>query len=108
MHDLIRVFPDDVEFRMYELAIKSTILYYPTYIAEMFFDKVTLPYEDKIMQRDSTFFLTHDYTQVVQHKEADAIIDKVKDCWMNMNDENKEIVWRYFRVLLLLSKKIRT
>lgn len=109
MQDLIRVFPEDVEFRMYELAIHSTMTYYPTYVGEMFYEKVTLPYEEKIMKRDSTFFLTHEYADVAsQHKEANAIIDKVKDCWMNMMEENQEIVWRYFRVLVLLSKKIRT
>lgn len=109
MQDLIRVFPDDPEFRMYELAILSTMMYYPTYLGEMFYEKVTLPFEAKIMQRDSTFFLTHDFPDVTgQHKEANAIIDKIKDCWVNMVDENKEIVWTYFRVLVLLSKKIRT
>ena len=109
MQDLIRVFPEDVEFRMYELAIQSTMTYYPTYIGEMFFEKVTLPFEDKIMQRDTTFFLTHDYTDVLDnpHKEANAIIEKIKDCWVNMVDDNKEIVWKYFRILVLLSKKIQ-
>jgi hypothetical protein len=110
MQDLIRVFPEDVEFRMYELAIQSTMMYYPTYVGEMFFEKVTRPFEDKIMQRDSSFFLAHDYTDVLDnpHKEANAIIEKIKDCWVNMVDENKDIVWKYFRVLVLLSKKIRT
>ena len=109
MQDLVRVFPDDVEFRMYELAIQSTIMYYPTYLGEMFYEKVTVPYEDKIMQRDSTFFLTHDYQDVKeQHQQANAIIDKVKDCYANMIEENQEIVWKYFRILTLLSKKIRT
>jgi hypothetical protein len=110
MQDLIRVFPEDVEFRMYELAIQSTMTYYPTYVGEMFFEKVTVPFEEKIMQRDSTFFLTHDYTDVLHnpHKEANAVIEKIKDCWVNMVDENKDIVWKYFRVLVLLSKKIRT
>lgn len=109
MQDLVRVFPGDVEFRMYELALQSTMSCYPTYLAEMFYEKVTLPFEDKIMQRDSSFFLSHDYSEVKeQYKQANAMIEKVKDCWVNMNDENKDIVWKYFRVLVLLSKKIRT
>jgi hypothetical protein len=109
MQDLVRVFPEDVEFRMYELGIKSTILYYPTYVAEMFYQRVTIPYGDKIMQRDDTFFLSHDYHDVTsEHKEANAIIDKVKNCWVSMTNDNKEVVWKYFRVLVLLSKKIST
>ena len=109
MQDLIRVFPEDVEFRMYELAIRSTLMCYPDYVSEMFHTKVTIPYGEKIINRDDTFFLTHDYTDVVQpHEETNAMIEKIKNYWANMSQENKEIVWKYFRVLVLLTRKICT
>ena len=107
MQDLVRVFPEDVEFRMYELAIQSTAMLYPTYLGEIFYEKVTLPYEEKLLHRDETFFLTYDYQHVMeQHKESTAVINKLKGCWGNMVNENKDIVWKYFRTLVLLSKKI--
>ena len=107
--DLIRVFPEDPEFRMYQVGIETTIALYPSYVAEQFIQKVTIPYGDKILMKDQSFFLSHDYEEVTtEHKGASQVIEKIKHYWNNMGSENQEIVWKYFRVLILLSRKIST
>jgi hypothetical protein len=107
LQDLIRVFPDDADFRMYEVGVNTTMAYWPTYIAEMFHKKVTVLYGDKILAKDNSFFLTHNYEEVKnEHQDASQMIEKLKDYWANMTDSNKDIIWKYFRVLIHLTRKI--
>lgn len=112
MQDLIRVFPEDMDYRMYELAVHTTMTYYPTYVADTFHQKVTIPYGERILQRDDTFFISHDFQEVVktsqQQVNANELITKLKECWVNLSDANKDIIWKYFKVLILITRKIST
>lgn len=107
--DILKVFPEDNEFRMYNLAIATAMLVNPEIVFNIFYDRVILPFGDRVLSKDESFFLNHDYDDVRgEHEEASAIIDKVKSYWKVMGDADREVVWKYFKVLVLLGKKIRT
>lgn len=107
--DIMKVFPDDDEFRMYNLTLNTVITMYPDYVLQVFTKKVIEPFGDKIMERDESFFLQHEYDDVKEkHQQASEIINKIKSYWEIMNASDREVVWKYFRVLVLLGKKIRT
>jgi hypothetical protein len=110
MEDLQRVIPEeDAEFRMYQLAIQAAMMLQPRTVSNIFHDKVVAPYGDHLLARDESFFLSHTYDEVKgEHVEAAAVIDRVKKYWTIISQEDKEVVWKYFRVLILLSKKIST
>lgn len=112
MQDLIRVFPDDVEFRMYEMGIHTTMACYPTYVAQTFYEKVTVPYSERILQRDDSFFISHDFNDVVENTKSQAtaneLVKKLKMCWTNLTDADKDVIWKYFKVLILITRKIST
>lgn len=106
LKDLIRVFPDDVDFQMYSLGIKAAFMADSKIVYSVFRDHI-MQYEDKILGRDESFFLSQDYDEYNDSNEADNIIKKLKGSWALLNDDNKEIIWRYFKVMVHLTKKIK-
>jgi hypothetical protein len=107
--DILRVFPGDDEFRMYNAAISAALMLNPDIILDVFHRRVIVPFGDRIIAKDESFFLNHSYEDVKgNHEDADAIIEKVKSYWEKLSEENRETVWKYFRVLVHLGRKIRT
>jgi len=104
--DVISLFPNDSDLRMYKTAIVTAIKFDNKLAINIFNDSVVNKYGKQLLDRDESFFLNHDYNEVGINKEYNALIDKVKNYWTTMNDENKNIVWKYFKVLILLSQKI--
>jgi len=107
--DLVKVFPNDMEFKMYQIALKGVQLAQPRLVSQVFHDSVTVLFYDKIQARDETFFLQHNYNDVAGEIDDGArIINKTLSCWKSLKDDDKEIVWRYMKVLCVLSTKIYT
>lgn len=107
VEDIIRVFPSDPDFRMYQVAIQTALMMDETLVRTVFHEKVVVPYGDKILARDDSFFLSHTYDEVTsEHNNATDLINKVKDYYGQMKEEDQETVWKYFRILVLLDRKI--
>ena len=107
--DLMRVFPSDPEFHMYHAAVKMATMLDERITQRVFHDRVVVPYGEQILSRNEAFFLSHNYDDLKKEDEsAEHLINKVKNCYMELNEENREIVWKYFRVLVLLDRKITT
>jgi len=107
--DLVKVFPNDMEFKMYQIALKGVQLAQPRLVSQVFHDSVTVLFYDKIQARDETFFLQHNYNDVAGEIDDGArIINKTLSCWKSLKDDDKEVVWRYMKVLCVLSTKIYT
>mgnify|MGYP003340340298 CR=1 FL=1 len=109
IEDLIRIFPDDPEFRLYEIAIMGALNTNELLVINIFNEHVVKPYGDKLLEKDNDFFVSHKYDHLLTMNEsAMDIIDKIKSYWCEMSDDVKETVWKYFKVLILLDKKYRT
>jgi len=107
--DLVKVFPNDMEFKMYQIALKGVQLAQPRLVSQVFHDSVTVLFYDKIQARDETFFLQHNYNDVAGEIDDGArIINKTLSCWKSLKDDDKEVVWRYMKVLCVLTLKIFT
>lgn len=107
LEDILRVFPDDAELRMYHLAMKTAAAVKPTLVCGAFRKRVARPYGKQILARDESFFLSHEYADIQsEFMQASKIIDKIKGYWSGMTPENREIVWKYFRVLIKLDERI--
>jgi len=108
LDDIIRVFPNDSDFRMYKMAFQTAILMDTSMVQCLFHDKVVVPYAERILEKDNSFFLEHDYQEITtNYHDANIIIDKLKKYWSGLSQENKDVVWKYFRVLILLDRKIK-
>ena len=106
IQDLVNVFPQDAEMRMYKLGLEAVLFADPHVISKVFFSEIATPYGDKIKNEDESFFLEKDYQEYGQYENVGDIVRKLKGCWMELSDENKTVIWKYFKVLAVLSQRI--
>tara|TARA_Y100001970_G_scaffold294318_1_gene450457 strand:- start:9633 stop:10025 length:393 start_codon:yes stop_codon:yes gene_type:complete len=115
LNDLIRIFPNDNDFKMYKNAITLVKLADEKKPLEFYQIFVTDEYKEHINNKNEKFFLEHDYKEILNSKELNKeldgnvnnkIVNKLKGYWSQLSTENKEIVWNYFTLFLKISEKI--
>lgn len=105
--DLIQVFPNDTDMQMYQIAMKGIRFASPFTVCQEYHQGVTIPYHDKIASKDEDFFMTHDFSDVTKEvPDGVRILTKTMNYWKSLSDDDKNTVWKYLRVLCVLSKKI--
>lgn len=109
--ELIVMFPEDSDLRMASNMIKILKKSNPRKLLVVF-NNFTEGYRTKIMSRDESFFVQHDFNDIGEqtgYKEyTEAIVGRLKQHWKDMSDQSKDATWRYFEVLFLLSDKLQT
>lgn len=103
--DIILLWPEDNDFKVFKngvLLLKKTN---PRKIVNLFKSYVS-KYETFINNRDEKFFLENQYDEIEKTENILESMDKLKKYWKTLNDVNKEKVWKYFEILLKLSKMI--
>jgi hypothetical protein len=116
LNDLSSVFPDFIDIKVfrekYYLARSSN----PRMIILTFL-KYIYPYKDKIVNKDEQFFLSDNLTKNITNnsdlqKDVNAdnefILTKalnLKTLWLDMNEQQKNTLWTYFKVLIVLSER---
>lgn len=73
----------------------------------VFRDYVLVNYRDKIVSKDDSFFLAQeDFPITSRRKEYWMdLISKIKQAWTIMDATTKDIIWKYFKLLVFLSDK---
>ncbi len=66
------------------------------------FQKQILPFRDDILKRNEQFFMTDKDVFSNLHETAKHSVPKMKELWKNLNDENKEATWNWFKKFLQL------
>ena len=116
LNDLILLFPNDVDFKMYKTAIsllkltdeKKPLQYYKKFVND--------EYKEHIINKNDTFFLNNDFNEIIKDTElnneintsdiSSKIIDRLKGYWSKISDDNKNIIWNYFSLFLKISDKV--
>lgn len=117
LNDLIKLFPEDTDFKIYKTAInlvkladeKKPLQYYKKFVTD--------EYKEHINNRNDKFFLEHDYSDILNNEElkseldsdaniSNKIVKRLKGYWGVLTPDNKEIVWNYFSIFLKISEKI--
>jgi hypothetical protein len=105
-NDLVQSFPNDPDFKMYKIAVSAAMIMNENLVIGVFKEKVIDLYSDKILAKDDAFFMDNSYNELQgEFSEASAIIQKLKGYWSGMSTEDREVVWRYFVVLVKLGQK---
>jgi len=111
IEDLIRIFPEQVDFRMFQMGLRMISEREPEFIMRQFIDNV-MQYREKIVSKDESFFLddrSNSIESQVQNKAGAGMVEKVlnlKSLWKDkLSEENKDIIWKYMQVLVLLAEK---
>jgi len=116
LSDLIVVFPDDKDFKLFKNSIRLITLADIKKPLQMFKLSLTDEYKKNIEERNTDFFLNNDYSDVLNNdiikqsmNDDDVnkkLINKLKGYWKDLNDNNRDTIWSYFNILLKLSNKI--
>ena len=114
--DLIIVFPNDNDFKLFKNTINLVKLANNKLLLKYFKLGVNEEFQNNILNKNENFFLDNNYRSVLDNSQIatvinkdnvnDKLIEKLKEYWTQLNDDNIETVWNYFNILLQLSKKI--
>jgi hypothetical protein len=97
----------DAEFNMINMATSAVIMASPKLLHEGFKERVAVPFGDRIVAKDEAFFLEANYADVAgDMQDAERVINKVKGIYRCLSEDDRAVVWKYMRVLVLLSRKM--
>ena len=106
--DLITYFPESKDFKLFESSFLLLKQANPRKILELFTIHILSKYKQYILDKNENFFLSNDYNDIVAKHDnnyAELLMLRLKDNWSSIDDKNKEIIWKYFQVLIVLSEK---
>lgn len=109
--DLIQCFPGIDQFKyvrsglslLKNIDMKQPQRIFHTYIS-------TTNYRDFILEKNEDFFLnTTDIHIMSERKEYwTEFIQQIRDIWKTLSQDDKDTVWKYFHILLVLSDKCQS
>ena len=102
--DLISTFPEENDFKVYKRGIMLLNIANSKKICLLFKDYMVF-YRQKITEKDESFFLNNDYTEIVNNNKSEgveSIISKLKHYWNTMSSGNKNKIWEYLNSLIKL------
>tara|TARA_Y100000389_G_scaffold162754_1_gene165651 strand:- start:1083 stop:1481 length:399 start_codon:yes stop_codon:yes gene_type:complete len=109
LKELVQTFPSDTDFKLFQASVRVLKLADEKKPLELFNSGLTDEYKENIRNRNEEFFLNNDYSDVLNNEHLkkhndndinDKLINKLKGYWEKLDDNNREIVWQYFTILL--------
>lgn len=109
LKELVQTFPSDTDFKLFQASVRVLKLADEKKPLELFNSGLTDEYKENIRNKNEEFFLNNDYSDVLNNEHLkkhndndinDKLINKLKGYWKELDDNNREIVWQYFTILL--------
>ena len=101
--DLHNILPEEKDIMVFQSQISVIEMIDPSKILKSFIEYAH-PYKDQIIKKDEDFFLKSGNIQGEEDFMSESI--HLKDLWKNkLSAKNKEVVWKYFQVMVILSEK---
>ena len=107
LKDLTTSFPDVEQFRYFRSGFNMLKNLDPKSPQRIFNTYVSTQYRDYILNKDESFFLNHEIeVSYTDRKEYwNEFIGYIKNIWKSLDDDNKDVIWKYFHVLVVLNDK---
>jgi len=71
-----------------------------------YFVQYIYPHKDKILGQEESFFLEGGGQEELKGNSGLKFRDNIKTLWIGeMSDQNKDIVWKYFKIFVILCEK---
>jgi len=106
LSELVTTFPEENKFRDMQRALKVIIRMNFKKPIKMF-KKYSDEIRDKIINKEDSYFLQRDYSDVVKPSENNfSVIDKLKDYWKDLSVVNRDIIWDYLNKMLMVVDKV--
>lgn len=132
VQELVNIYPEEVNIRMVYNGVKMARKGNPRMLPDMWYRHVVVPYEGPINEGNFEYFLLKDYTEDVYRcrqqggitgvgdgsgvgvgggggggvKEMLSIVDTLRGLAREMNEETRETVMKYVKVLSKLSSAL--
>jgi hypothetical protein len=102
LDELQTILPNEKDIMIFKSQLDIASMVNPHKLLQSFISYV-YPYKKYIMEKKEEFFLG-DNISLEKDYMSDAI--HLTDLWKNkLSEENKEVVWKYFQVMIILSEK---
>lgn len=106
--DLIVAFPSISEFKRFKSGLTMLRNVDPKSPQSIFNNYIVSKYRDAMLNKDEDVFLKTEFDIHSRRKEYWLeFIHQLQSIWKTLNDENKEVIWKYFHVLIILSDKCK-
>lgn len=112
--NLIDYFPDSNDFKVFESSFQLLKQANPRKILELFKIHILNKYKQYILDKNERFFLDNEYNDVIstqttggsnEQNYAELLMNRLKLNWNSIDEKNKEVIWKYFQVLIVLAEK---
>lgn len=100
--DLIECYNDLEDLKVFKSMLDLAIYMDKNVPQQMFHETVTKKYEKYIVEYNEAFFLEEEYDPTYTDIN---LVNKLKGIWKTMETHNKNIIWKYLHVLLVLDRK---
>ena len=109
LENLINYFPENDNFKNFQTIFSLLKTTNPRKIMSLFKTYVTDKYKTQILEKNEEFFMENKFEEeksnIKNDNYADDLIKQLKEHWSVIDEKNKEIIWKYFQVLVVLSEK---
>jgi len=108
LKELVDNFPDfSTEFKRIKTGMMMLRNVDPKAPQRIFNEYVLNKYRDAILKKDESVFLEETQFDIYSNRKEYWLefIDNLKLIWKNLSPDNKEIIWKYFHVLVVLTDK---
>lgn len=109
LENLINYFPGNDNFKNFQTIFSLLKTTNPRKIMSLFKTYVTDKYKTQILEKNEEFFMENKFEEeksnIKNDNYADDLIKQLKEHWSMIDEKNKEIIWKYFQVLVVLSEK---
>ncbi len=108
--ELIKLYPRNNELKAGKTIVDTLKKFNPKKLIESWQKMIAIPYGEKVMQGDITFFLNHDYekelniTHKYDRKTNEDWMKEIKDIVRNMEEANLKKSIKYFQNLTKICK----
>ena len=105
INELCTIFPnskDILVFREKYFMVKSA----NSKLVIEYFIQYIYPFKQIILKEDENFFLDGGGQDEIKDNSGLKFRDNIKTLWISeMSNENKEIIWKYFKIFIILCEK---
>lgn len=105
--DLVSTFPNIEEFRYWRSGLSLMKNMDPKSPQKFFNSNIACKYREYIVNKNEDFFLGDDAIAIESdHKQYwQDFIKYLRQIWKTLDQDNKEVIWKYFHILTVLSDK---
>ena len=98
---IIAIYPDVKEFKSLRAQLRMALTANNSLAITHFHQQLVLKYKQQILKQDESFFLDFDLSGTVL-----ADLNHLKNVYIGSSDSTKQAIWKYVKVLTLLSSKV--